>query len=71
MFLPGFSSEETSFAPKGSETAEKTTGISLFFVALCIAIATGVATPTMRSTLSAMKFATIWLRTFESALQLS
>ena len=37
----------------GTDTAEKTTGVSLPSVADCIRIATGVATPTIRSTLSA------------------
>ena len=54
MFAPGLSSEFTSPAPTGSETAEKTIGISV--VAACIAIATGVAIPTIRSTFSALKF---------------
>ena len=37
----------------------------------CITMATGVATPTIRSTSSAMKLAMIWLITELSALQLS
>ena len=56
MLLPGASRESTSFAETGSVTAEKTTGMSLPYVAVCIAIATGVATPTIRSTSSAIKF---------------
>ena len=68
---PGEEREDTIPAASGSETAAKTTGILLSSVAACIAIATGVATPTIRSTSSAMKFAIIWARTFASALQLS
>ena len=53
MFAPGASRESTSPEPTGSDTAEKTTGVSVPSVADCIRIATGVATPTIRSTLSA------------------
>ena len=51
--------EATRPAPTGSDTAANTTGVLLSSVADCIAMATGVATPTMRSTLSAAKFAMI------------
>ena len=43
----------------GSDTAAKTTGMSVPSVAACMATATGVATPIIRSTLSAMKLAMI------------
>ena len=68
---PGFSMDSTSPAPRGSDTAEKTTGTWLSSVALCIFMATGVATPTIRSTPSARKLATICSSTAASALQFS
>ena len=71
MFAPGASSESTRSTAIGSETAANTTGIWLSSVAACIAMATGVATPTIRSTPSAMKFAMIWFMTAASALQFS
>lgn len=49
-FAPGALSSATKPAPTGSETAANTTGILLSSVAACIATATGVATPTIRST---------------------
>ena len=71
MLAPGASSEATSPQEIGSETAEKTTGMSVPSVSACIEMATGVATPIIRSTPSALKFEMIWARTFASALQLS
>lgn len=71
MLLPGASRESTSPVDTGSETAAKTTGTPLSSVAACMAMATGVATPTMRSALSAVKLAMIWLMRLASALQLS
>ena len=59
MLAPGASLLATNAAPSGSETAENTTGISVPSVAACIAIATGVATPTIKSTWSAWKLAII------------
>ena len=71
MLAPGFSRLSTSSAPTGSDTAAKTTGIPLSVVIPCIPIATGVATPTIRSTSSAMKLAIICCITLVSRLQLS
>ncbi len=71
MLWPGLSRESTSPAESGSDTAAKITGILLSSVAACIAIATGVATPTIRSTSLAIKSAIIWLRTLASVLQFS
>ena len=56
MLAPGASSEDTSRQLTGSETAANTTGVPLSSVAAYICIATGVAIPTIRSTLSAWKF---------------
>ena len=69
--LPGASRESTRPTETGSETAAKTTGVPDSSVAACIAIATGVATATSRSELSAWKFEMIWDIRLESALQLS
>lgn len=54
-----------------SDTAENTTGVSVPSVLACIRIATGVATPTIRSTPSAWKSEIICSITLASALQLS
>ena len=59
----------TTPEPTGSETAANTTGIAFSSVAPCIAIATGVAMPTIRSTSSAMKLAMIWFSRSKSRLQ--
>ena len=71
MLAPGASSESTNSALTGSETAEKTTGVWLSSVAACMAMATGVAIPTIRSTLSAWKLEIIWFITAASPLGLS
>ena len=68
---PGASRLSTTPVLTGSDTAEKTTGMSVPSVADCMAVATGVAMPTIRSTSSAIKLAMIWLRTVASLLQLS
>ena len=52
MLAPGSSKESTSPTDTGSDTAENTTGVPLSSVADCIAMATGVAMPTIRSTCS-------------------
>ena len=59
MLVPGASRLSTRPALTGSDTAAKTTGMSVPSVAACMATATGVATPIIRSTLSAMKLAMI------------
>ena len=71
MLAPGACREFTSPTETGSETAANTTGVPLSSVADCIAMATGVATATIRSTRSASKFEMIWESRLASALQLS
>ena len=56
---------------KGNTIADIVVGVPDSSVAACIAIATGVATATSRSELSAWKFEMIWDIRLESALQLS
>ena len=53
MFAPGASKGFDESRADGSDTAENTTGVRLSSVAVCMRIATGVATPIIRSTLSA------------------
>ena len=71
MLLPGASRLSTRSTDIGSETAAKTTGVSVPSVAACMAMATGVATPTSRSVPSAWKLEMIWFIRLASALQLS
>ena len=71
MLEPGFSRLSTTSAPIGSDTAANTTGILLSSVIAFMFWATGVATPTIRSTSSAMKSAMICCITLKSRLQLS
>ena len=50
MLAPGASRLSTRPASMGSDTAAKITGIPVSSVAACMAMAIGVATPTIKST---------------------